>query len=96
MEKVSELLKGISLPQLNKNCGIFCNSANRKKKCCNRSMQCERSMDRESFRIEILQSDSMEDHEECYNSVQDNLIQVFSYFKKRGGKFKISASEPVD
>jgi hypothetical protein len=48
-------------------------------------------MDRESFRIEILQLDSLEDHEECYNNVQDNLIQVFSYFKKRGGEFKISA-----
>ena len=59
-------------------------------------MQCERSMDRESFRVEILQSESLEDHEEYYNSVQDNLIQVFSYFRKRGQKFKISASEPVD
>jgi hypothetical protein len=59
-------------------------------------MQCERSVDRESFRIEILQSDLLEDNEECYSSVQDNLIQVFSYFKKRGGKYKISASEPVD
>jgi len=59
-------------------------------------MQCERSVDRESFRNEILPSHSLEDHEECYNNVQDNLIQVFSYFKKRGGKFKISASEPVD
>jgi hypothetical protein len=28
--KVSELLKEISLPQLNKNCGIFCSSANGK------------------------------------------------------------------
>jgi len=59
-------------------------------------MQCERSMDRESFRIEILQSDSPKDHEECYNSVQDSLIHLLSSFKKRGGKFKISASEPVD
>jgi hypothetical protein len=32
VEKVSELLKEISLPQLNKNCGIFCNSAKKKKK----------------------------------------------------------------
>jgi hypothetical protein len=30
VEKVSELLKEILLPQLNKNCGIYCNSANRK------------------------------------------------------------------
>jgi hypothetical protein len=53
-------------------------------------------MDRESFRIEILQSDSLEDHDECYNNVQDNLIQVLIYFKKRSGKFRISASEPFD
>jgi hypothetical protein len=60
VEKVSELLKEISLPQLNKNCGIFCNSANRKKnvaiEVCNVKSQWT-----ESFRIEILQSDFQED-----------------------------------
>jgi len=30
VEKVSEFWKEISLPQLNRNCGIFCNSVNRK------------------------------------------------------------------
>jgi hypothetical protein len=30
VEKVSERLKEISLPQLNKNCGILCNSAKKK------------------------------------------------------------------
>jgi spore coat polysaccharide biosynthesis protein SpsF (cytidylyltransferase family) len=59
-------------------------------------MQCENSMDRKTFRVEILHSDSLKDHKECYNNVQDNIIHVFSYFKKRGGKFKISVSEPVE
>lgn len=47
-------------------------------------MHCESSVDRESFRIQILQSDSLEGQGECYNNILDNLKQVFNYFKDRG------------
>jgi len=89
-------LKEISLPQLNKNCGIFCNSANSKENVATEVCNVKGQWTEKALELKFCSQTPWK--------ITKNVTTVFktlSYicsviFKKRGGKFKISPFEPID